>query len=74
MRQTDTVHDEPDDVGQCEAQTKRGRRCVRPGSYDGYHGIVLCGIHLDELERALVATRGHDAIPIYAGQSIEERL
>jgi hypothetical protein len=31
--------------GQCEAVTRRGARCRWVGSYDGYSGKILCGVH-----------------------------
>lgn len=61
-------------VTQCEALTKRNRRCQRPGEWDGYHALVLCPIHLNYYETVLVESRRPPKIPIYAGQSIEERL
>jgi hypothetical protein len=62
------------DPERCEADTKRSRRCLRTGEYDGYHGLVLCPSHLEQYERALVRTRGPLGHTMLAAQSRKERL
>lgn len=48
-------HRLPPADGRCEARTNDGRRCVRRGWYDGFHGAVLCNQHANRLVTPLAS-------------------